>query len=75
MNGPLENARAITKQRLCDNFRPEVASDVIFDVDVEQVSMNARVKFGELKPFSTYTTVSLCTNDNDDNDDADRRSL
>ena len=34
MNGRLANARAMTKQLLCDNFRPEVASDVVSGVDV-----------------------------------------
>ena len=34
----------IAKQLLCDNFRPEVASDVISGVDVEQVGMNVHVK-------------------------------
>ena len=47
MNGRLANARAITKQLLCDNFRPEAVSDVISGVDVEQGGMNVHVKFGD----------------------------
>ena len=47
MNGRLANARAITKQLLCDNFRPEVASDVISVVHVEQIGMHVTVKFGD----------------------------
>ena len=37
----------LTKQLLCDNFRPEVASDVISGVDVELAGMNVPVKFGD----------------------------
>ena len=47
MNGRLANARAITKQLLCDNFQPEVASDVISGVDVEQVGVKVQVTFGD----------------------------
>ena len=68
MSGRLANSRAKTKQLLCDNFRPAaVASDVISGVDVEQVGMNARVKFGDsgsnrsrdirLPPFVRTTTT------------------
>ena len=49
MNGHMANARAIAKQLLCDNFRPEVVSDVISGVDVEQVGMNVLVKFGDFR--------------------------
>ena len=49
MNGRLANARAITKQRCCNNFRAEVASDVIFGVDAEKVGMNVRVKFRDFR--------------------------
>ena len=49
MNGRLTNARAITKQLSCDNFRPEAASDAISGVAVEQdgMIMNIHVKFGD----------------------------
>ena len=33
---------------LRDNFRPEVVSDVITSVGVEQVSVDVSVKFGDL---------------------------
>ena len=49
MNGRLANARAITKQLLCDNFRPEVGSDVTSGVDVEQGGMNVHLKFGDFR--------------------------
>ena len=39
----------LTKQLLCDNFRPEVASGVISGVDVEHVGMNIHVKFGDFR--------------------------
>ena len=62
MNGRLANARAITKQLLCDNFRPEIAMDVTSGVDVEHGGMNVHLEFGDfyVKPFSRYTTASLC---------------
>ena len=47
MNGRLANARGITKQLLCGNFRPEIASDVISGVGVQQVGMNVHVKFSD----------------------------
>ena len=47
MNGRLANARAITNQILCDNFRSEEASDVISGANVEQVGLNVHVKFGD----------------------------
>ena len=47
MNGSVANAGAVTKQLLFDNFRLEVASDVISGADVEQIGMNIGVKFGE----------------------------
>ena len=49
MNGRLENARAITKQLLCDNVRPEVGSDVTSGVDVEQGAMNVHLNFGDFR--------------------------
>ena len=49
MNGKLANARAIAKQLLCDNFRPEVASDVVSGVDEEQFGMNVHVKFVDFR--------------------------
>ena len=70
MNGRLANARAITKQLLCDNFRPEAASDVISGVDVEQVGMNVHIKFGESRSnrFRDIRLRQFVTNDdNDDN--------
>ena len=47
MNGRLANARAITKQLLCDNFRPEVDSDVTSGVVVEQGGMNVHLNLGD----------------------------
>ena len=47
MNGHLANARALTKQLLCDNFRPEVGSD---GVDEEQGGTNVHLNFGDFKP-------------------------
>ena len=47
MNDRLANARAITKQLVCDNFRQEVPSDIMSGVDVEQVGMNIHVIFGD----------------------------
>ena len=47
IHGRLVNARAKTKQLLCDKFRSEVARDVISGVDVEYVGMNVRIKFGD----------------------------
>ena len=35
------------------NFRPEVASDVISEVAVDDVSVNVRVKFGEPMPHGS----------------------
>ena len=55
MNGRLANARAITKQLLCDNFRPEVVSDVISGVDVELVGMNVREEFGDFRLYDCLT--------------------
>ena len=49
MNGRLANARAITKQILCDNFRPEVGSDVTSGMDVAQGGMNVHLKFGDFR--------------------------
>ena len=49
MNGRLANARAITKQLLCDNFRPKVRSDVTSGVDVEQGGMNVHPNFGDFR--------------------------
>ena len=46
MNGHLANARAITRQLLCDNFLPEVASDVISGVVVDPMGVKVHVKFG-----------------------------
>ena len=48
----------------------ELASDVISDVDVEQVGINVPAKF-DVKPVSRYTTAYLFTSDNDDDDDND----
>ena len=45
MIGSLANARAITKQLLCDNFRPEVGSDVTSGVD--EGGMNVHLNFGD----------------------------
>ena len=53
MIGRLAIARAITKQLLSDNFRPEVVNDVISGVDVEEVGMNVRVKFGDSRSNSS----------------------
>ena len=50
MNDSLANAIAITKKRICDNFRPEVASEVISGLDVAQVGVNVRVKFCDFRP-------------------------
>ena len=65
MNGHLANARAITKQLLCDNFRPEVASDVISGMNVEQVGMNVHVKFGDFRSnrFRDIRLPHFVTND------------
>ena len=49
MNRRLANDRAITKQLVCDNFRPDVVSEVIYGVDVEQVGVNVSVKFGDFQ--------------------------
>ena len=58
MNGRLANAKGITKQLLCSNFRPEVVSDVISGTDVEQVGMNALVKFGDFRS-NRYRHIQL----------------
>ena len=59
MNDRLPNARAITKQLLCDNFRPKVASDVISGLGVEQGGMNVHVKFGDFSSNRSRDIVRL----------------
>ena len=75
MNGRLANATAITKQLLCKNFRQEVASDVISGVDVEQVGMNTRVKFGDSRSNRSRDIRLPHFVTNDDDNDAGRRTL
>ena len=47
MNGHLANARAITRQLVCDNFRPDGASDVISCAGVDPTGVKADVKFDD----------------------------
>ena len=74
MNGRLANARAITKQLLCDNFRPEAASDVISGVGVEQVGMKVRVKFGD-SMSNRYRDIRLPHFVTNEDNDVGRRTL
>ena len=70
------NARAITRQLLCDNFRPEAASDVISGVAVEPTGVKVRVKFGDSRQNRSrdIRLPHFVTNYDADND-AGRRTL
>ena len=70
MSGRLANARAITKQLLCDNLRPEAASDVISGADVERIGVNVLVKFDDSQTVLEIHDCLTFTND-----DADVRRL
>ena len=57
--------------RCCDNFLPEVASDVICGVTVEDFGVDTRAKFGNLyiKPLLIYLFRSIRSNDDDGTSD------
>ena len=46
MNGNLANARAISRQLLCDNFRSDGASDIVPGVVEDPMGLKVHVKFG-----------------------------
>ena len=84
MNGHLANARTITRQLLCDNFRPEVASDVISGAFVEPAGVKVRVKFGNSRsnpypdirlPHFVRTTTTTTTPTDGPHDNRAKRLL
>ena len=69
MNGRLANARAITKQFLYNNFRPEVACDIISGGDVEQLGMSdSRTNHSRYIRLPHFVTNNGDDNDNENDD-------